>query len=142
MAINLGPTLKRRRTWARLTQQELVDQIRIDRSASYISAIESGKTSPTLAEMELLARYFSLSVIELLEEASNEGERRRNASSGADAAPPADERVQRLYAALDESDRELALELLEAVAKPRRRRTGESERQALPPSPNWQGSMA
>ena len=43
MAINLGPTLKRRREWARLTQQELVDHTRLDRSASYISALR-GRT--------------------------------------------------------------------------------------------------
>ena len=52
MAINIGPTVRRRREWARLTQQELVDHTRMDRSASYISAIETGRTSPTLQELE------------------------------------------------------------------------------------------
>ena len=70
MAIEIGPILRRRREWARLTQQELVDHTRMDRSASYISALETGRISPTLVELEQLARYFRLSVIELLQGAT------------------------------------------------------------------------
>src|SRR5207248_10365359 len=55
MAINIGPTLRRRREWARLTQQELVDHTRMDRSASYVSALETGRSSPTLLELEQLS---------------------------------------------------------------------------------------
>jgi len=120
MAIEIGRTLRRRREWARLTQQELVDHTSLDRSASYISALETGRSSPTLEELERLARYFRLTVLELLQEAMDESER-RGAAVGAEA-PPADERLERLYSALDEGDQALALEFLEPLAKHRKRR--------------------
>jgi transcriptional regulator with XRE-family HTH domain len=119
MAINIGPTLKRRREWARLTQQELVDHTRMDRSASYISGLETGKSSPTLVELEQLARYFRVSVLELLQEAMDDSARRGAAME--ESAPAADERLERRYHALDEADRELALEFMELLAKHRRR---------------------
>jgi transcriptional regulator with XRE-family HTH domain len=118
MAINIGPTLKRRREWARLTQQELIDHTRMDRSASYISALETGKSSPTLVELEQLARYFRLTVLDLLQEALEDGERR--GGGGEAPAPEADERVQRHFAALEPKDQELALEFLALLARHRR----------------------
>lgn len=114
MAIDIGPTLKRRRQWARLTQQELVDHTRMERSSSYISAIESGKTSPTLAEVEQLARYFRVGTLEFLEEAAGESGRK---SAGSEPAPLLDDRLERSYAALSESDQELVLEFVELLAK-------------------------
>jgi len=120
MAINIGPTLKRRREWARLTQQELIDHTRMERSASYISALETGKSSPTLVELEQLARYFRVGVIELLQEAMDESARRGASVDTADA-PATDDRLARVYAALDEEDQELALEMLQLLARRRRR---------------------
>jgi transcriptional regulator with XRE-family HTH domain len=119
MSINIGPTLRRRREWARLTQQELVDHTRLDRSASYISALETGRTSPTLVELEQLARYFRLDVIDLLLEARDDSQRRGETT--ASAAPKPDDRVQDLFAALDEPDRDLALEFLQLLGRHRRR---------------------
>jgi transcriptional regulator with XRE-family HTH domain len=119
MAINIGPLLRKRREWARVTQQELVDHTRLDRSASYISALETGKTSPTLAELERLASYFRTDVIELLEEATEVPGRAGVASSS--AGPPPDDRLQRLYDALDPADQALALEFLELLLRQRRR---------------------
>jgi transcriptional regulator with XRE-family HTH domain len=118
MAIHLGPTLRRRREWARLTQQELVDHTGLDRSASYISAIETGRTSPTLAELERLARYFRLSVLDLLQEAMDDA----GPSAAAEPDPPAaDDRLIRAYGSLPEADQELALEFMELLAKRQRR---------------------
>jgi transcriptional regulator with XRE-family HTH domain len=117
MSINIGPIIRRRREWARLTQQELVDHTRMDRSSSYISAIENGKTSPTLDEAERLARYFRLTLIDLLQEASDGAEKR--GEPGGDAEP--DEQLTRLYGALSPDDQELALEFIELLAKRRRR---------------------
>ena len=119
MAIEIGPMLRRRREWARLTQQELVDHTRLDRSSSYISAIETGRTSPTLEEVEKLARYFRMSVIEFLEEATGETSRRSGETGG---APEVDDRLERLYNSLSESDRELALEFMELLARRKARR--------------------
>jgi len=119
MAIEIGPTLRRRREWARLTQQELIDHTRMDRSASYISALETGRSSPTLVELEQLARYFRISVIELLEEASNDSARR--GSSSAAATPDEDDRATRAFHALDEEQQELALEFMQLLARRRKR---------------------
>ena len=118
MAINIGPTLKRRRDWARLTQQELIDHTGMDRSASYISALETGKSSPTLVELEQLARYFRLGVLDFLEEAIGESERRGAAES---LPPQPDDRVQRLFQSLGEADQELAIGMLELLARHRSR---------------------
>src|SRR5947209_7969231 len=98
MPINIGPTLRRRREWARVTQQELVDHTRMDRSASYVSALETGRSSPTLVELEQLARYFRVSVIDLLQEAMDD-QARRSGEAPADA-PAEDDRLERAYAAL------------------------------------------
>ena len=118
MAITIGPTLRRRREWARLTQQELIDHTGMDRSPSYISALETGRSSPTLVELEQLARYFRVTVLELLQEAMDAAERRGQSTS---ATPPAlDERVERIYTSLGPEDQALVLDLMEAVAKRRR----------------------
>jgi transcriptional regulator with XRE-family HTH domain len=119
MAIEIGPTLRKRREWARLTQQELIDQTRMDRSASYISALETGRSSPTLVELEQLARYFRVSVIELLEEAMDAAARRGAATP--EQAAPVDDRVDRSFAALSPDEQELALEFMELLARRRRR---------------------
>ena len=119
MAINIGPTLRRRREWARLTQQELIDHTGMDRSASYISALETGRSSPTLIEVEQLARYFRTTIVDFLQEAMTDSERRGGEGT---AEPETDERVQRLYTALSDTDQRLALELLEALARHRGQR--------------------
>jgi transcriptional regulator with XRE-family HTH domain len=119
MAINVGPTLRRRREWARLTQQELVEHTRMERSASYVSAIETGRTSPTLVELEQLCRYFRLTVLDLLQEAQDESERRGTAAS---EPAPDDERLQREFSALREADQELALEFIQMLARHAARR--------------------
>ena len=49
-ATNIGAVIRRLRERWRLTQQDVVEYARLERSASYISSIETGKTSPTLAE--------------------------------------------------------------------------------------------
>lgn len=83
MSINIGPTLRRLRERKDLTQQELADRLRMQaepagprmaRSASYISSIERGKTSPTLQELEELTRCLGRrSVLRLLDEAGKGG---------------------------------------------------------------------
>jgi transcriptional regulator with XRE-family HTH domain len=121
MAINIGPTLRRRREWARLTQQELIDHTRMDRSASYISALETGRSSPTLVELEQLARYYRITVLELLQEAVDDEARRTAGRAVPDAAPETEERLQGLFASLNEVDQDLALDFLELLARRSRR---------------------
>jgi transcriptional regulator with XRE-family HTH domain len=45
----------------------------LDRSSSYISAIETGRTSPTIAELEAIAQVFRLTLVGLIQEAAEDG---------------------------------------------------------------------
>lgn len=118
MTIQVGRVLKKRREWARLTQQELVDHTRLDRSASYISAIENGKTSPTIDELDRLARYFRLTLLELLQEAG--GSAGAPAGDAQTSAEAEDDPITRASSSLDEDDRELVLGFIELIRKHRR----------------------
>ena len=115
MPTNIGPTIKRYRERWRLTQQELVDYLGIDRSASYISSIETGKTSPTLAELEHLGRVFRTTAVDLIMEAQG--------ASGPSTATetPEEQRLAALFQSLPTADRELAMDLLQFLADRSRR---------------------
>ena len=107
MPTELGPILKRLRERHRMTQQDVVDYANVDRSSSYISAIENGKTSPTVFELERIAQVFRTTAVDLMLEAQ-EGE----------AAAPAGGDVQRilsLYERLPESERSLAADFLQLL---------------------------
>lgn len=64
----LGALLKRQRDRHGWTQQEVVDRAGLDRSSSYLSSLETGKTSPTVEELDRLARLFGTTSMELLRE--------------------------------------------------------------------------
>jgi transcriptional regulator with XRE-family HTH domain len=115
MATNIGPTVKRYRERWRLTQQDLVDYMGIDRSASYISSIETGKTSPTVAELEHLARVFRTTAVDLILEAEG-----APLSTGTQETPE-EQRVMALFQSLPEADQALAMDLLQFVADRSRR---------------------
>jgi transcriptional regulator with XRE-family HTH domain len=121
MATNLGPLVRRLRERHRLTQQELVEYTGLDRSASYISSIETGRTSPTLAELEAIARVLRTTAIEMIEE-----------SGGAPGAPRAvgpegesagqGQRALALFESLPAAGQELALDLLDLLVERERRK--------------------
>ena len=54
----LGALLKRQRERHGWTQQEVVERAGLERSSSYISSLETGKTSPSVEELDALARLF------------------------------------------------------------------------------------
>jgi transcriptional regulator with XRE-family HTH domain len=121
MATNLGPLVKRLRERYRMTQQDLVEYTGLDRSASYISSIETGRTSPTLAELEAIARVFRTTAIEMIQEAGGApGETRSGAPGGGSDGPQ--QRVVALFGSLGEAGQDLALELLDLLAERERRR--------------------
>lgn len=103
-----------------MTQQELVDQTGLDRSASYISAIENGKTSPTLDELERLCRYFRLTVVQFIEEALNVDARAGGSAPEPEAAAP-DDRMARALASLTEKEQALLLDVVELLRRHRSR---------------------
>jgi transcriptional regulator with XRE-family HTH domain len=102
-----------------MTQQELVEYTGLDRSSSYISSIETGRTSPTLHELEQIARVYQVSLADLLEE----GDRTSNTATGAggslqDRLGP---RLAALYEGLAPEDQELAVEFMQLLADRQRR---------------------
>jgi transcriptional regulator with XRE-family HTH domain len=69
----LAKVLHRKRRAYRYTQSDLGQ--RIGMSGSYISSLESGRSSPRLAELEDLAVHFRTTALELLHEAASADER-------------------------------------------------------------------
>ena len=121
MATNIGPLVRKYRERHRMTQQDLVEYTGLERSASYFSSIETGRTSPTLAEMEAMARVFRTPLLDFIAEAGNASGR----------APRADEgegdRALALLESLSEPGRAMALELLELLAERERGQQGRTE---------------
>ena len=64
----IGEVVKGKRQRDRLTQAEVGSRIGV--SGSYIGSIESGQTSPRIAELELLATVFRTTAFELITEAA------------------------------------------------------------------------
>jgi transcriptional regulator with XRE-family HTH domain len=71
MADSLGYLLKRLRERKHYTQQEVIERSGLDRSSSYISSLETNKTSPTIEELEALAVVYSTTVFDILSDAKD-----------------------------------------------------------------------
>ena len=111
----LGALLKRQRDRHGWTQQEVVDRAGLDRSSSYISSIETGKTSPSIAELDALARLFGTTSLDLLREASG-------ITPDWEFEPNSDlARLVTLYQALDPIEKDSALAYLEFLLERQRR---------------------
>jgi transcriptional regulator with XRE-family HTH domain len=117
MAINVGPVVRRLRERHRMTQQELVEYTGLDRSSSYISSIETGRTSPTLHELEQIARVYQVPLDEFLKE----GGQRGDADGGAPLADRLGPRLAALYESLPPEDQALAVDFMQLLADRRRR---------------------
>lgn len=115
MATNVGPLVRKYRERHRMTQQDLVEYTGLERSASYFSSIETGRTSPTLAELEAIARVFRTPLLDFIAEAGD-------ASGGAWKQDEGEgDRALALIESLDEPGRVLAMELLELLVERERR---------------------
>ena len=111
----LGGLLKRQRERHGWTQQEVVDRAGLDRSSSYISSIETGKTSPTLEELDALARLFGTTSVDMLQQATG-------LNPDMEFAPNSDlNRLLTLYQALDPMEKEMGLAYLEFLLERQRR---------------------
>jgi transcriptional regulator with XRE-family HTH domain len=119
MPINVGPMVRRLRERHRMTQQDLVEYTGLDRSASYISSIETGRTSPTLYELEQIARVYQVPLQELIQESSGGAAAEDGGEALHDRLGP---RLAALYESLSPEDQELAVEFLQLLAERRRRR--------------------
>jgi transcriptional regulator with XRE-family HTH domain len=118
MPINVGPVVRRLRERHRMTQQELVEYTGLDRSSSYISSIETGRTSPTIYELEQIARVYQVPLQELLEGGGQEAGASEEASLSDRLGP----RLAALYESLPPEDQELAVAFLQLLADRQRRR--------------------
>src|SRR5262245_13242087 len=120
MAIQVGQMVRRLRERHRMTQQELVEYTGLDRSSRYISSIETGRTSPTIYELEQIARVYQVSIQDLLQEGGG-------AAGGEDAGAGLEDRLgprlAALYEGLPPEDQELAVDFLQLLAERRRRRS-------------------
>jgi XRE family transcriptional regulator, regulator of sulfur utilization len=117
MPINVGPMVKRLRERHRMTQQELVEYTGLERSASYISSIETGRTSPTIHELEQIARVYQVPLQELLQLGSE-----TNEAEGEPLADRLGPRLAALYESLSPEDQDLAVAFLQLLADRQRRR--------------------
>ncbi len=103
----LGSLLKRHRDRHGWTQQEVVERAGLDRSSSYLSSIETSKTSPAIDELDALARLFGTTSIDLLREATG-------ITPDFEFEPNSDlTRLVTLYQALDPVEKDSALAYLE-----------------------------
>ena len=112
----LGTLLKWQRERHGWTQQEVVERAGLDRSSSYISSIETGKTSPSIDELDALARLFGTTSIDLLREASG-------ITPDWEFEPNSDlTRLVTLYQSLDPVEKDSALAYLEFWLERQRRK--------------------
>src|SRR6476620_6577748 len=107
MPTNVGPLVKRCRERYRMTQQDLVEYTGLDRSASYVSSIETGRTSPTLAELEAIARVLRTTAIEMIQEAGGAPGAARSAGPEGESAGQG-QRALALFESLSAAGQELA----------------------------------
>ncbi len=112
----LGSLLKRHRDRHGWTQQEVVERAGLDRSSSYLSSIETGKTSPAIDELDALARLFGTTSIDLLREATG-------ITPDFEFEPNSDlTRLVTLYQALDPVEKDSALAYLEFLLERQHRK--------------------
>ncbi len=112
----LGALLKRQRERHGWTQQEVVDRAGLDRSSSYISSVETGKTSPSIDELDALARLFGTTSLDLLRETTgltSDGDFELNADLN---------RLVTLYQSLDPVEKDSALAYLEFLLQRQQRK--------------------
>lgn len=116
----LGQLLKRQRDRHGWTQQEVVDRARLDRSSSYISSLETGKTSPSVEELEALARLYGTTTLDMLREVSG-------ITPDFEFEPDSDlARLVTLYQSLDPLEKESAMAYLEFLLDRQRRQVVKS----------------
>lgn len=123
MPDSLGYILKRLREKKHFTQQEVIERSGLERSASYISSLETNKTSPTIQELEALAVIYSTTVFDILSEA-------KGIAPNQDFTPNPDIRLLlNFYESLNAERRKIALEFIQYLAeKQKMERYNESKR--------------
>ncbi|MCL5998785.1 MAG: helix-turn-helix domain-containing protein [Chloroflexi bacterium] len=111
MPDSLGYILKRLREKKHYTQAEVIERSGLERSSSYISSLETNKTSPTIEELESLAVVYGTTVFDILSEA-------KGISPTWDFTPNPDIRLLlNFYESLNSERRKIALEFIQFLAE-------------------------
>ena len=111
MANSLGYILKRLRERKHYTQAEVIEKSGLDRSPSYISSLETNKTSPTVEELEALSVLYSSTVFDILSEIKGVGAKW-------DFTPNPDIQMMfSFYGALNSDRKKIALEFTQFLAE-------------------------
>jgi len=120
MADSLGYILKRLREKKHFTQAEVIERSGLDRSSSYISSLETNKTSPTIEELDALAVVYGTTVFDILSEA-------KGIRPDWNFVPnPEVQLLFNLFEGLRGERRKLALELVQFLAEKQRFEMGKS----------------
>lgn len=106
LSAELAKVIHRKRRGFRFTQADLGG--RIDVSGSYISALENGKSSPRIEELEGLATHFRTTAFEILREAHDASQQFIPATTLETGGPSLDE----IAADLSPASRRMALDFL------------------------------
>jgi transcriptional regulator with XRE-family HTH domain len=111
MPDSLGYILKRLREKKHYTQAEVIERSGLDRSSSYISSLETNKTSPTVEELEALAVIYGTTAFDVLSEA-------KGITPTWDFTPNPDIRLLlNFYESLNAERRKIALEFIQFLAE-------------------------
>lgn len=108
---SLGYLLKRLRERKHYTQQEVIEKSGLDRSSSYISSLETNKTSPTMDELDRLAVLYGTTLFDLISEWKGVGKQW-------DFTPSADIQMMfSFYQSLNAERKKIALEFTQFLAE-------------------------
>lgn len=111
MPDSLGYILKRLREKKHFTQAEVIERSGLERSSSYISSLETNKTSPTFEELEVLAVIYGTTVFDIISEA-------KGIKPNWDFTPNPDVRLLlNYYESLNAERRKIALEFIQFLAE-------------------------
>lgn len=102
LAVVVGRAVARQRTRAALTQEEVAERLGVGNEA--VSRIERGVVIPNITRLVELAAIFNCEAAELLTESSQRPD---------DQAA----RISRLLASLNQTDRQLVMELVERLTE-------------------------
>lgn len=127
---SLGSILKRLREKKRYTQAEVIEKSGLDRSPSYISSLETSRTSPTVDELDRLAVLYGATLHDIVSEW-------KGIKPNWDFTPNPD--VQLLlafYGALEGARRATALEYIQFLAERQLMEKRKLEHGDVPSSPS------
>ena len=108
---SLGYLLKRLREKKHFTQAEVIEKSGLDRSSSYISSLETNKSSPTVDELDRLAVLYGTTLQDILSDW-------KGINPSWDFTPNPDiQMLMSFYTSLQGTRRQTALEFVQYLAE-------------------------